>query len=316
MATERLPVHVLLVAKLMESAVEKLAARVQMLDGRDPAERARLVAAHAGTIRGIATSGHAGASRALIESLPKLEIIACFSAGVDEIDLVAAAERGIPVTATSSVLDDDVADVAIAHCLLLLRRFARADRFVREGKWTERAFPLGRSLKGQRIGILGMGTIGAAISRRAEAMGMSVAYTSRTRKSALPYAFEPDLATLAAKSDILVVCCPATPETLHLVNTDILKALGAGSYLVNIARGSVVDEAALVAALQAGTIAGAGLDVFEDEPHPHPALLTMDNVSLSPHMGSGTHETRAAMGQHMIDSLLTHFASPEVASPL
>jgi hydroxypyruvate reductase len=302
-----LPVDVLLVAKLMDSAVEGLKRAFHVLDGRDPAERARLVVAHAETIRGIATSGHAGASRALIEALPKLEIISCFTAGVDEVDLVAAAERGIPVTATSDVLADDVADVAIAHCLLMLRRFAQADRFVRDGGWAKAAFPLGRSLRGRRLGILGMGTIGGAIARRAEAMSMTVAYTSRSAKPALPYAYEPSLAGLAAWSDILIVCCPATPETFHLVNADILQALGSGSYLVNIARGSVVDEAALVTALQSGVIAGAGLDVFEDEPHPLPALMALDNVVLTPHMGSGTAETRAAMGQHMIDSLRTHF---------
>lgn len=305
-----LPVEILLVAKLMESAVEGLKNGFHVLDGREPQERARLVLAHADTIRGIATSGHAGASRALIESLPKLEIISCFTAGVDEVDMVAAAERGIPVTATSDVLADDVADVAIAHCLLMLRRFAQADRFVRDGGWTKGAFPLGRSLKGRKLGILGMGTIGGAIARRAEAMGMSVAYTSRSAKPTLPYAFEPSLAGLAAASDILIVCCPATPETFHLVNADILQALGSDSYLVNIARGSVVDEAALATALQAGTIAGAGLDVFEDEPHPLPALLALDNLVLTPHMGSGTHETRAAMGQHMIDSLRAHFMKP------
>jgi lactate dehydrogenase-like 2-hydroxyacid dehydrogenase len=152
-----------------------------------------------------------------------------------------------------------------------------------------------------------MGTIGGAIARRAEAMGMSVAYTSRSAKPMLAYAFEPSLVALAAASDILIVCCPATPDTFHLVDADILRALGSDSYLVNIARGSVVDEAALVTALQSGTIAGAGLDVFEDEPHPLPALLALDNVVLTPHMGSGTVETRAAMGQHMIDSLRAHF---------
>lgn len=307
MPAERVPVHVLLAGKLMASAVDALAAEVQMLDGRDPAERARLVAAHADTIRGIAANGHDGALRALIESLPKLEIIASFTAGVDGIDLDAAAEHGVVVTATSEVLADDVADVAIAHCLMLLRRFAHADRFVRDGLWTKGAFPLSRSIKGLTLGVLGMGTIGAAIARRAESMGMNIAYTSRSRKPALPYLFEPDLLALAEASDILVVCCPATPETRHLIDAKVLQALGAGSFVVNIARGSVIDEDALVAALQAGTIAGAGLDVFADEPHPHGALLTMDNVSLSPHLGSGTQQTRAAMGRHMVDSLTAHF---------
>ena len=305
--TERLPVDTLLVAKLMDSAVEGLKRTVNILDGREAAERARLVTAHADTIRAIATSGHAGASRALIESLPNLEIIVCFTAGVDEVDLVAAAERGIPVTSTSDVLADEVADVAMGHTLLLLRRFRQADRFVRDGAWSKGQFPLARSLKGQTLGVLGMGTIGTAIARRAEAMGMTIAYHSRSPKPALPWTYVASVKALAEASDVFVVCCPATPETFHLINADILQALGSDSYLVNIARGTVVDEKALVAALQAGTIAGAGLDVFEDEPHPLPELLAMDNVSLTPHIGSGTQQTRAAMGQHMVDNLIAHF---------
>ena len=297
MTDAALPVDVLLATPLMPSVVEALGRAVRMLDGQDPAERERLVREHAGSIRAIATDAHGGASRALIEALPRLEIIACFSAGVDAIDLAAAAERGVVVTNTSAALAEDVADVAIAHILLLLRRFAQADRFVREGKWPAGAFPLGRSVGGKRLGIIGMGTIGAAIARRAGTMGMSVAYMSRTHKPALAHRFTPDLGTLAAESDVLVVCCPATAETRHLVDAKVLEALGPDGFLVNIARGSVVDEAALVAALQAGTIAGAGLDVFENEPRPLPALLGMETVSLSPHIGSGTHETRAAMGQ-------------------
>jgi lactate dehydrogenase-like 2-hydroxyacid dehydrogenase len=302
-----LPVTVLLAGKLMPSALALLQRSVMVLDGRDPAERERLVAEHAGSIRGIATNGHDGASRALIAALPKLEIIACFSAGVDGIDVAAAAERGIPVTATSDALADDVADVAIAHCLNLLRGMCRADAFVRAGAWSKGEFPLMRTMKGRRVGILGMGTIGKAISTRATAMGSVVAYTSRTAKPALPYRFVPSLAGLAAESDILIVCCPATPETRHIVNAPVLSALGSDGYVVNIARGSVVDEAALVSALQAGTIAGAGLDVFEDEPRPLAPLLSMENVTLSPHIGSGTDETRAAMGRSMVDSLVTHF---------
>ena len=303
----RLPVDVLLVAKLMNSAVEGLQAAVNILDGRNSADRARLVAEHASTIRAIATSGHAGASRALMDALPNLEIIVCFSAGVDEIDMVAAAERGIPVTNTSEVLFNEVADVAIGHVLQLLRRFSQSDRFVRDGSWTKGQFPLARSLAGRTLGVLGMGGIGSAIARRAEAMGMVIAYNSRSQKPALPWAYEPTVAGLAEKSDVLVVCCPATPETFHMINADILKALGPDGYLVNIARGTVVDEKALVTALQSGTIAGAGLDVFEDEPNPLPELLTMDNVFLTPHLGSGTQETRAGMGQHMVDNLIRHF---------
>jgi hydroxypyruvate reductase len=308
METTHLPVDVLLAASLMPPIVTALEDAVRMIDGRDPAMRERLVQTHAGSIRAIATNAHEGASRTLIEALPKLEIIACFSAGVDYIDLVAAAERGIVVTSTSNALADDVADTAIAKILLLLRRFAQADRFVREGGWPHGTFPLGRSLNGKRLGIAGMGTVGTAVAIRAAAMRMEVSYTSLGPNAALPYRFIADLQSLARESDILVVCCPATEQTRRIVNAPVLRALGPEGYLVNIARGSIVDEAALVAALQAGEIAGAGLDVFEDEPHPHPALLEMDNISLSPHMASGTFETRTAMGRAMIDSLRTHFA--------
>jgi len=304
-----LPVDVLLAAKLMPQIVATLEKSVRMLDGRDPAIREQLVKAHAGTIRAIATNAHDGASRELIESLPNLEIIACFSAGLDYVDVAAAKERGIVVTSTSRALNDDVADVAIAKILLLLRRFAQADRFVREGEWTRGTFPLGLSLKGKKLGVIGMGAIGSAIAERATAMKMTISYTQRRPAPELPYRFIANLETLAAESDILVIACPATDETRGMVNAGVLKALGPKGWLVNIARGTIVDEAALVAALQAGELAGAGLDVFENEPHPHPALLAMDNVSLSPHMASGTIETRTAMGDMMIDSLRQHFAA-------
>ena len=302
------PGPVLLVAQLMPSVIAELQAAVDTLDGRNPAIRDDLVRTYAGAIRAIATNAHDGASRALIEALPKLELIAWFSAGLDHIDLAAATERGILVTSTSAALADDVADLAIAKCLMLLRRLAQADKFVRDGRWPAGTFPLGQSLRGKRMGIVGMGAIGAAIARRAESMEMSLAYTSRTPKPASPHQFAVSVEALATRSDILVVCCPATNETYHLIDGPVLAALGPTGYLVNIARGSVVNEAALVAALQHGVIAGAGLDVFEDEPSPHPALLMMDSVSLSPHIGSGTHETRAAMGQSMIYSLVDHFS--------
>ncbi|MDE2576846.1 MAG: 2-hydroxyacid dehydrogenase [Rhodospirillales bacterium] len=295
---------VLLIADLMPAAIADLRTRTSMLDGRLAASRAALIAEHRDRIRAIATHAHTPCPRALIEALPRLEIIACFSAGVDDIDVAAAAEHGVVVTSTSEALADDVADVAMAKCLLLLRRFLQADRFVRDGSWARGPFPLARSLKGQRLGLLGMGMIGGAIARRAEASGMSIAYTTRTLRPDLPYRHVPRVADLAGGSDILVVCCPATAATRHLVDAAVLRALGPQGYLVNVARGSIVDEAALVEALREGAIAGAGLDVFADEPHPHAELLLLDNVSLSPHIGSGTEAARAAMGRSMVESIL------------
>lgn len=298
--------EVLLLGRMLPATVEELRRVAAVLDVRDPTTRDALVARHAGTIRAIATSAHPGhgAPRALIGALPKLEVVACFNAGLDHIDVDAAAERGIPVTNTSQALAEDVADVAIAHVLLLLRRFRQADAFVRDGSWAKGAFPLARSAGGKRLGVLGLGTIGSAIARRAEAMGMGVSYTSRSARPGAAYRYVPHLRDLAAESDVLVVCCPATPETRNLVDAEILRALGPDGTLVNIARGSVVDEPALVRALQDGTVAGAGLDVFADEPHPSPELLRMDQVSLTPHLGSGTEETRTAMGRAMIASIV------------
>lgn len=305
---EKLHEPVLLIAKLMPFAVEMLADAVEMLDGREPEALARIIAERGGQIRAIATDGHHGATRALMEQLPKLELIACFSAGMDYIDLGAAAERGIAVTNSSAALVDDVADVAIAHCLNLFRRFLQADRYVRDGAWLKGTMPLARSLKGARLGILGMGGIGDAIARRATAMAMQVSYSNR-RKRDVPYAYVPDLIELARGSDILVVCCPATAETRGIVNARVLEALGPKGVVVNIARGVIIDEPALVTALENGVIAGAGLDVFADEPNVPEALLRMDNVTLSPHVGSATMQTRTAMAQSMIDSLLGHFGA-------
>lgn len=305
---------VLLIARLRAETVAELQQTTPMLDGRDPAARAALIAAHAGEIAVLATDAHVGADRALIAALPRLARIACFSAGLDGIDLAAAAERGVAVTGTSDALAEDVADLAIAKCLLLARRLTQADRFVRDGQWRLGAFPLSHSLAGRRMGLIGMGRIGQAIARRAAAMRMPIAYTSRRKQQGVAAPHIADARQLAEISDILVVCCPATPETRHLVDAGVLAALGAGGWLINVARGSVVDEAALVAALQAGTVAGAGLDVFADEPHPHPALLAMDQVSLSPHVGSATQETRAAMGAMMLASV--HAALDQFSSSL
>lgn len=308
MPTERLNVKVLLAARLLDFAVEELAQRVDMLDGRDPSTRARLVAEHRHTIRAIATDGHDGADSALINALPHLEIIACFSAGMDAIDVAAAAERGIKVTNSSPALVDDVADVAIGKVVQLLRRFDKAEAYLRAGKWpTGGNFPLQRSPKGLKLGILGMGGIGAEIARRAEVMRMSVAYHNRSQKAGSPYRYVPSLLELAKDSDVLVVCCPATPETFHAVNAEVLEALGPTGLVVNIARGTVIDETALIAALQAGKLGGAGLDVFEHEPHVPAALLAMDNVVVTPHVGSATQQTRRAMCENMIGHIEAQF---------
>lgn len=256
-------------------------------------------------IRGIATSGKARIDAGLLGRMPDLEIVSCLGAGVDGVDIDAAAARGIAVENTSKVLADDVADIAIGLVIALARDFRGADRFVRGGGWAERKYPLGTALRGARLGVLGLGTIGAAVARRAEAFGMAVGYHGRRRREDCAYEFFPDLAEMARWCGFLVVSCPGGEATHHLVNASILEALGPEGFLVNVARGSVVDEAALAEALDAGKIAGAGLDVFEDEPHPLPGLVASDRALLLPHIGSATHETRAAMIEAMVGALRT-----------
>jgi hydroxypyruvate reductase len=245
-------------------------------------------------IRGLVQGGGTVTPPALLDRLPALEIISVFGVGYDGVPIDYCRERGIRVTHTPDVLTDDVADVAVALILMTGRGFARANRFVRDREWTRRSPELTTKLAGKAVGILGLGRIGKAIARRVEAMGMRVAYTGRKPQD-VAYRYVTDLVELASQVDFLVVACPGGPGTRHLVDARVLEALGAKGTLVNIARGSIVDEAALVRALADGTVRSAGLDVFENEPHIPDALLAMDNVVLLPHVGSATRETRQAM---------------------
>ena len=267
----------------------------------------KIIAEIAPRVRGIATDGHRGASAALIERMPKLEIIACFGVGYDAIDLKAAQQRGIAVTNTPDVLTDAVAELAIGLMIAAARRVVEGDRYVRAGKWLQGPLPLGTRVSGARLGILGMGRIGKAIAEAGTAFNMTVSYHGPRPKD-VPYRYYDRPASLAAAVDFLVVACPGGAATRHLVDGAVLAALGPKGTLVNVSRGSVVDEVALVKALQDGVIGGAALDVFADEPRVPAALLTMDNVVLSPHTGSATHATRGAMGQLVIDNLRAHFA--------
>jgi lactate dehydrogenase-like 2-hydroxyacid dehydrogenase len=253
------------------------------------------------------TSGGAGIDRATIDRLPRLELIACFGVGVDAIDLVAARERGIAVTNTPDVLTGDVADLALGLLLATARRIVAGDRYVRSGAWSRGPMALASRVHGKRLGIVGMGRIGQAIAIRASAFGLQIAYHG-PRAKPLPYRFEPDLVALARGVDFLVAACPGGAATRGLVSRAVIEALGAEGLLINIARGSVVDQDALVTALVDGRLGGAGLDVFADEPNVPPALLGLDNVVLQPHQASATAETRAAMGKLVIDNLAAFFA--------
>lgn len=266
------------------------------------------VAQLADRITAAATAGHEGMSVALMKRFPKLKIVSCFGVGVDGIDVKAAHELGIAVTNTPDVLTECVADNAMALVLATMRRTVFNDRFVRAGHWLQGGAPLADKVSGSRMGIIGLGRIGKAIAKRAEAFGMTVAYHGRSKQKDVGYQYYAKPADLARDVKVLVLACPGGKETERIVNREVLDALGADSYLVNVSRGSTVDEPALVEALENGRIAGAGLDVFVAEPKVPEALFQLDNVVLQPHVSSGTHWTRAAMGQLVVDNLAAYFA--------
>jgi lactate dehydrogenase-like 2-hydroxyacid dehydrogenase len=258
------------------------------------ADKAALLEEVGARIRGLVQGGGTVTPVSLLDALPALEIISVFGVGYDGVPVDYCRKRGIKVTNTPDVLTDDVADVAVGLILMTGRGFVRANRFLRDGEWVRRGFDLTTKLGGRTVGIVGLGRIGKAIADRVEAMRMRVAYTGRKPRD-VPYRYVGDVRSLAAEVDFLVIACPGGPATRHLVDEPVLAALGSKGTLINIARGSIVDEGALVRALAAGTIKGAGLDVFEDEPNVPPALLALDNVVLLPHVGSATRETRGAM---------------------
>jgi lactate dehydrogenase-like 2-hydroxyacid dehydrogenase len=228
---------------------------------------------------------------ALLDRLPAVKLVATFGAGFDNVDVATLARRGIMLANTPGLTDTCVADLTIGLLIATQRRMVAADRHLRAGRWPQTRFPLARRFSGRRLGIFGLGRIGVAIARRAAGFDLEIGYHNRQARPELPYRYFDDLEALAAWSDYLVVACPATPETRHRVNAAVLRALGSEGIVVNIARGAVIDEAALIAALETGTIAGAGLDVFEREPEVPAALPAMDNVVLTPHIAGGSQET-------------------------
>lgn len=260
--------------------------------------------------------GGSPAGAAEMDALPDLRAIVNFGVGYDNVDLAEAQRRGIVVSNTPDVLTDAVADVAVALVLDVLRRVSAADRFVRRGAWAAgESFPLARDVRGATIGILGLGRIGTAVAERLETFGAVVRYHSRSPKDA-PWPYDRSPVELAAASDVLVVLTPGGSGTEHLVDAAVLDALGPDGHLVNVARGSVVDEDALVAALDEGRIAGAGLDVYADEPHVPAALLSREDVVLLPHVGSATTQTREAMAQLVLDNVDGFLDRGELVTPV
>jgi len=267
-------------------------------------------------VRGIIATGESVLTREEIARWPALEIIAVLGVGYDGIDLGAARDHGVRVTHTPGVSNEDIADLAMALLLCATRQLLPADRFVRQGRWTAGRYPLTRRVSGGRLGIVGMGRIGRAVAARAEAFGMSIAYTGRTPKTDVPYRWYDDLQALASDVDFLVVCAKGGPETDGLVNAAVLNALGPSGVLVNIARGSLIDEHALVSALRDGRLLAAGLDVFRNEPNIPAALLELPNVVLTPHVASTTEATVRAMADLLFDNLAAHFAGQPVLTPV
>jgi lactate dehydrogenase-like 2-hydroxyacid dehydrogenase len=268
-------------------------------------------------IRGIATEANRGATRAMMDRFPNVEIITVFGVGTDAVDLKAAREKNIPVTNTPDVIAPEVADLAIGMMLASARQIVMAEKYVRDGSWaTKGPIPLGRSVGRKTCGVIGLGGIGRAIADRAAAFRMRVVYQGPRRKADAPYDYIADPVELARQSDYLMVACKGGEETRHLVSKAVIEALGPKGTLINVARGTVVDEIAMIEALKAGRLGYAALDVFENEPNVSPELLALPNVLVQPHHGSATIETRTEIGQLMFDNMAAHFAGRPLVTPL
>lgn len=307
---------VLAIQPLLEKEMKQLESGynvIRLWDANDPVA---VIERHRHDVQAIlSTYNSSGVSERLMSALPNLEVIAQFGVGYDNIDLKAAHTRGIAVTNTPDVLTDDTADVALFLMLNVARRAVEADMFVRVGRWKSGAMPLSTSISEKTVGVVGLGNIGKAIAQRAAAFNTTVVYHSRSEKD-VPYKYYADLSDMAEDCDFLILACAGGPDTENLIDYKILEKLGRNGFLINIARGSVVNEEDLLIALRNQAIAGAGLDVFASEPDVPEELLKMDNVVLSPHVGSATVETRSKMGQLVIDNLNAHFEGQSLLSPV
>jgi hydroxypyruvate reductase len=282
----------------------------------DPGEQDSWLAQHAGEVRGLISNGQLGLPLAVAERLPNLGMVAINGVGFDQVDLDYVRRRNIRVSNTPDVLTDDVADLAIALMLNCLRRLPAAERHVRDGRWPSAEVPVARRASGLRYGIVGLGRIGQGIAKRLGGFGGTIAYSSPTRRPHLGHDYHKTLVSLAAASDVLFVAAAASGATRHMIDRAVLDALGPDGVLVNVARGSIIDEDALVEALVERRIAGAGLDVFSREPHVPQALLALETVALAPHVGAATRETREAMGALVLQNLVAFFAGEPLPTPV
>ncbi|XP_071711121.1 glyoxylate/hydroxypyruvate/pyruvate reductase 2KGR-like [Rutidosis leptorrhynchoides] len=295
---------------------DEVAKRFKLIKSWEIASKTAFINHHSKSIRAIVGNGAYGADSTLIESLPYLEIISSHSSGLDQIDLVKCKERGIRVTSTPDTLTDEVADLAITLILATVRRICACDQHVRNGLWKQQDFKLTTKGSGKHVGIIGLGRIGSAIAKRIHAFGCPVSYYSRTEKLNSGYKCHPNVIELATNCEILVVACSLTESTYHIINREVIDALGPNGYLINIGRGAHVDEPELVSALVEGRLGGAGLDVFEHEPEVPDQLIGLDNVVLSPHVGTCTMETRKAMADLVVANLVAHFSNEPLLTPV
>jgi lactate dehydrogenase-like 2-hydroxyacid dehydrogenase len=293
--------------EIMQAEINRSLKTVQLINPLEPAP--------AGSYEAILTRSNTPIPESLLRQIPTLKVIACCGVGYDNLPLDYLKAHGIQASTTPGVLNDAVCELGIGLLFALLRRLPDADRFVRSGVWEEQAFPITTTLAGKTVGIVGLGRIGLDLAKRLEAFGVTIAYTGPSSKN-LPYAFYSSAIALAEVADVLILTCPGGPETEGMINAAVLKSLGSSGYLVNIARGSVVDEPALIAALQQNSIAGAALDVFENEPKLDSAFIQLKNIVLSPHIGSATRETRQAMTRLAIDNLEAFFNHRPLLTPI
>jgi lactate dehydrogenase-like 2-hydroxyacid dehydrogenase len=278
-------------------------------------DRDTLLAEVGPRIKGI-VSFVAPCPRSLIEKLPALEIIATAVVGYDLIDVKAAAERGVVVTNTPDVLTDEVADLSIGLLLATLREIPRAEKHLRDGLWPKEPYRLTPTLRGRKVGIVGLGRIGSAIAQRIEGFGVPVSYHGRRQQTDVAYPYFPSVTELAKAVDVLIAVTPGGPQTKHLIGQEVFEALGPNGVFVNVARGSVVDEAALIQALKSGTILAAGLDVFENEPNVPAELIALPNTVLLPHVASASAHTRDAMAQLAVDNVHAWFTGKPPLTPV
>jgi lactate dehydrogenase-like 2-hydroxyacid dehydrogenase len=307
-----------MLTRMLPSVVEACEARFDLVKLWEADDRDALLRARGGEVLGVATNGQLPVDDALLDALPKLQIVAHFGVGYDSVDTDATRARGVVVTNTPDVLDAEVADTAMGLLLMTVRELGAAERHLRAGRWAaEGAYRLTpHTVAGRTLGIAGLGRIGLEIAKRAEPFGLQIEYHNRHRRDDVAFPYHPTLVELAAAADTLMIVLPGGAATHHIVDAEVLSALGPDGIVINIGRGSVVDTDALVTALRAGTIAGAGLDVYEDEPRVPQELIDVETAVLLPHVGSASVATRRAMGQLVVDNLISWFDHGNAVTPV